>query len=84
LEPLLFGLAIQSSGQSASVPGTEWKQLALPEQAGAESGGYGYLWWTGDSASGSPQETRFPKAVSGRRAIFGNMLWLCLPSIELL
>jgi CubicO group peptidase (beta-lactamase class C family) len=39
----------------------DWGKASTRPYSDCESGGYGYLWWTGDSASGSPQRTSFPK-----------------------
>lgn len=39
----------------------DWVKASTQPYSDAESGGYGYLWWTGDSASGKPQEISFPR-----------------------
>jgi CubicO group peptidase (beta-lactamase class C family) len=39
----------------------DWVKASTHPYSDSESGGYGYLWWTGDSASGAPQEIPFPK-----------------------
>ena len=51
----------------------DWVKASTRPYSDCESGGYGYLWWTGDSASGSPQRTSFPKgSYWASRAIWGR------------
>ena len=39
----------------------DWVKASTRPYSDAPSGGYGYLWWTGDSASGNPQSIVFPR-----------------------
>ena len=39
----------------------DWVKASTRPYSDAPSGGYGYLWWTGDSASGNPQSMIFPR-----------------------
>lgn len=39
----------------------DWVKASTRAYSDSESGGYGYLWWTADSASGTPQKIPFPK-----------------------
>jgi CubicO group peptidase (beta-lactamase class C family) len=38
----------------------DWVGVSTHPYSDTNSGGYGYLWWTADSASGNPQEISFP------------------------
>jgi len=44
----------------AQVVPEDWVRVSTHPYSDAHSGGYGYLWWTADSASGTPQEISFP------------------------
>jgi CubicO group peptidase (beta-lactamase class C family) len=39
----------------------DWVKASTQPYSDTESGGYGYLWWTGNSASGEQQDIAFPK-----------------------
>jgi CubicO group peptidase (beta-lactamase class C family) len=46
---------------NAQVVPEDWVKESTRPYSDSDSGGYGYLWWTGDSASGKPQAISFPK-----------------------
>jgi CubicO group peptidase (beta-lactamase class C family) len=39
----------------------DWVKASIRPYSDTPSGGYGYLWWTGDAASGTAQEIAFPE-----------------------
>jgi CubicO group peptidase (beta-lactamase class C family) len=58
-----FGLLYLRHGEwnGVQVIPREWVAASTQPYSDTESGGYGYLWWTGDSASGERAEISFPK-----------------------
>jgi CubicO group peptidase (beta-lactamase class C family) len=44
----------------AQVVPEDWVKASTHPYSDTHSGGYGYLWWTADSATGTPQEISFP------------------------
>lgn len=58
-----FALLYERGGKwgEAQIVPEDWVKASTRPYSDAPSGGYGYLWWTGDSASGHSEEIRFPK-----------------------
>jgi CubicO group peptidase (beta-lactamase class C family) len=61
----------------------EWVKASTRPYSDAESGGYGYLWWTGDSASGDPQKISFPKGSFWAEGHLGQYA-VVVPSLDLI
>ncbi len=61
----------------------DWVKASTRPYSDAESGGYGYLWWTGDSASGRPQEISFPKGSFWAEGHLGQYA-VVVPSLDLI
>ena len=62
---------------------TDWVKASTHPYSDLESGGYGYLWWTGDSASGAPQEIVFPKGSLWAEGSLGQYA-VVVPSLDLI
>ncbi len=60
-----FGLLYLHRGNwnGVQVVPESWVEESTRPYSDTESGGYGYLWWTADSASGAQPEIEFPKGV---------------------
>lgn len=67
---------------STQVVPEEWVKASTRPYSDAESGGYGYLWWTGDSASGAPQKIAFPKGSFWAEGHLGQYA-VVVPSLDL-
>jgi CubicO group peptidase (beta-lactamase class C family) len=61
----------------------DWVKASTHPYSDSESGGYGYLWWTGDSASGAPQEIPFPKGSFWAEGHLGQYA-VVVPSLDLI
>src|SRR5580704_3292586 len=61
----------------------EWVKASTQPYSDAPSGGYGYLWWTGDSASGKSQEISFPKGSFWAEGHLGQYA-VVVPSLDLI
>jgi CubicO group peptidase (beta-lactamase class C family) len=67
---------------SQVVPG-DWVKASTRPYSDSESGGYGYLWWTGDAASGTPQRISFPKGSFWAEGHLGQYA-VVVPSLDLI
>jgi CubicO group peptidase (beta-lactamase class C family) len=61
----------------------DWVKASTRPYSDCESGGYGYLWWTGDSASGAPQRISFPKGSYWAEGHLGQYA-VVVPSLDLI
>jgi len=61
----------------------DWVKASTHPYSDAESGGYGYLWWTGDSASGKPQEIAFPQGSFWAEGHLGQYA-VVVPALDLI
>ena len=61
----------------------DWVDASTRPYSDTESGGYGYLWWTGDSASGARQAIAFPKGSFWAEGHFGQYA-VVVPSLDLI
>jgi CubicO group peptidase (beta-lactamase class C family) len=61
----------------------DWVKASTHPYSDSESGGYGYLWWTGDSLSGAPQEIVFPKGSFWAEGSLGQYA-VVVPSLDLI
>jgi CubicO group peptidase (beta-lactamase class C family) len=61
----------------------DWVKTSTRPYSDAESGGYGYLWWTGDSASGRREEISFPKGSFWAEGHLGQYA-VVVPSLDLI
>jgi CubicO group peptidase (beta-lactamase class C family) len=61
----------------------DWVKASTKPYSDAESGGYGYLWWTGDSASGARQRIEFPKGSFWAEGHLGQYA-IVVPSLDLI
>jgi len=61
----------------------DWVKESTRPYSDSESGGYGYLWWTGDAASGKPQAISFPKGSSWAEGHLGQYA-VVVPSLDLI
>jgi CubicO group peptidase (beta-lactamase class C family) len=68
---------------SAQVVPEDWVKASTQPYSDTESGGYGYLWWTGDSASGTPQRISFPKGSFWAEGLLGQYA-VVVPSLDLI
>jgi CubicO group peptidase (beta-lactamase class C family) len=68
---------------STQVVSEDWVKASTRPYSDSESGGYGYLWWTGDSASGRPQEISFPKGSFWAEGHLGQYA-VVVPSLDLI
>ena len=64
------------------VPG-DWVRASTRPYSDAPSGGYGYLWWTGDAESGAPQAISFPKGSFWAEGHLGQYA-VVVPSLDLI
>jgi CubicO group peptidase (beta-lactamase class C family) len=67
----------------AQVVPEDWVKASTRPYSDTESGGYGYLWWTGDAASGNPQEIPFPKGSFWAEGHLGQYA-VVVPSLDLI
>jgi len=61
----------------------DWVKASTRPYSDTESGGYGYLWWTGNSASGKQQEIAFPKGSFWAEGHLGQYA-VVVPSLDLI
>lgn len=61
----------------------DWVTASTRPYSDTESGGYGYLWWTGDSASGAAKEIAFPKGSFWAEGHLGQYA-VVVPSLDLI
>jgi CubicO group peptidase (beta-lactamase class C family) len=61
----------------------DWVKESTHPYSDSESGGYGYLWWTGDAASGKPQAISFPKGSYWAEGHLGQYA-VVVPSLDLI
>ena len=61
----------------------DWVRASTRPYSDTESGGYGYLWWTGDAASGQAQEISFPKGSFWAEGHLGQYA-VVVPSLDLI
>jgi CubicO group peptidase (beta-lactamase class C family) len=61
----------------------DWVSASVHPYSDTESGGYGYLWWTGNSASGAPQEIHFPKGSFWAEGHLGQYA-VVVPALDLI
>jgi len=61
----------------------EWVKASTRPYSDTESGGYGYLWWTGDSVSGKRREVGFPKGSFWAEGHLGQYA-VVVPSLDLI
>jgi CubicO group peptidase (beta-lactamase class C family) len=61
----------------------DWVKASTRPYSDADSGGYGYLWWTGDAASGTPQIISFPKGSFWAEGHLGQYA-VVVPSLDLI
>ena len=80
-----FGLLYLHGGNwnGTQVVPEEWVKASTRPYSDTESGGYGYLWWTGDSASGKTQEIGFPKGSFWAEGHLGQYA-VVLPALDLI
>jgi len=80
-----FALLFLHGGKwnGAQVVPEEWVKASTRPYSDAVSGGYGYLWWTGDSASGTPQEIKFPPGSFWAEGHLGQYA-VVVPSLDLI
>ena len=80
-----FGLLFLHGGNwnGAQVVPADWVKASTHPYSDAESGGYGYLWWTGDSASGKPRQIAFPKGSFWAEGHLGQYA-VVVPSLDLI
>jgi len=61
----------------------DWVKASTRPYSDSESGGYGYLWWTGDAVSGTPQRIPFPKGSFWAEGHLGQYA-VVVPSLDLI
>lgn len=61
----------------------KWVKASTRPYSDCESGGYGYLWWTGNSASGAAQRVPFPKGSYWAEGHLGQYA-VVVPSLDLI
>jgi CubicO group peptidase (beta-lactamase class C family) len=61
----------------------EWVSASIRPYSDTESGGYGYLWWTGGAASGTPPRIRFPRGSFWAEGHLGQYA-VVVPSLDLI
>ncbi|MFZ0336538.1 MAG: serine hydrolase [Terracidiphilus sp.] len=79
-----FGLLYLHHGEwnGVQVVPRDWVEASTHPYSDTESGGYGYLWWTGDSASGEPAEIPFPRGSFWAEGHLGQYA-VMVPSLDL-
>jgi CubicO group peptidase (beta-lactamase class C family) len=68
---------------NAQVVPEGWVKESTRPYSDAPSGGYGYLWWTGEAASGMPQEIHFPRGSFWAEGHLGQYA-VVVPSLDLI
>ena len=61
----------------------DWVQASTQPYSDAPSGGYGYLWWTGNSAGGTAADIPFPKDSFWAEGHLGQYA-VVVPSLDLI
>lgn len=61
----------------------DWVKASTQPYSDCESGGYGFLWWTADSASGRRSSIRFPKGSFWAEGHLGQYA-VVVPSLDLI
>jgi CubicO group peptidase (beta-lactamase class C family) len=61
----------------------DWVKASTRPYSDTESGGYGYLWWTGDSASGAEAAIHFPQGSFWAEGHLGQYA-VVVPSLDLI
>ena len=61
----------------------DWVTASTRPYSDTSTGGYGYLWWTGNSASGAPQEIPFPAGSFWAAGYLGQYA-VVVPSLDLI
>jgi len=61
----------------------DWVKASTRPYSDTESGGYGYLWWTGDSASGKAARIQFPAGSFWAEGHLGQYA-VVVPSLDLI
>jgi CubicO group peptidase (beta-lactamase class C family) len=61
----------------------EWLRASIQPYSDTESGGYGYLWWTGASASGPKPRIIFPRSSYWAEGHLGQYA-VIVPSLDLI
>jgi CubicO group peptidase (beta-lactamase class C family) len=79
-----FGLLYLHGGKwnGTQVVPEDWVKASTHPYSDAPSGGYGYLWWTADSASGGRQEISFPAGSFWAEGHLGQYA-VVVPSLDL-
>ncbi len=79
-----FGLLYLRHGNwnGVQVIPEDWVAASTRPYSDTESGGYGYLWWTGDSASGARPEIAFPSGSFWAEGHLGQYA-VVVPSLDL-
>jgi CubicO group peptidase (beta-lactamase class C family) len=79
-----FGLLYLHHGEwnGVQVVPRDWVAASTHPYSDTESGGYGYLWWTGDSASGERAEIPFPKGSFWAEGHLGQYA-VVVPALDL-
>jgi CubicO group peptidase (beta-lactamase class C family) len=61
----------------------DWVKASTHPYSDTPSGGYGYLWWTGDAASGTSREISFPPGSFWAEGHLGQYA-VVVPSLDLI
>lgn len=79
-----FGLLYLHHGEwnGVQVIPREWVAASTQPYSDTDSGGYGYLWWTGDSANGARAKISFPKGSFWAEGHLGQYA-VVIPSLDL-
>jgi CubicO group peptidase (beta-lactamase class C family) len=80
-----FALLYLNGGKwnGTQVVPAEWVKASTHPYSDCESGGYGYLWWTADSASGKRPEIKFPAGSFWAEGHLGQYA-VVLPALDLI
>jgi CubicO group peptidase (beta-lactamase class C family) len=80
-----FGLLYLHGGKwnGAQVVPEDWVKASTHPYSDTESGGYGYLWWTADSATGAAPKYLFPKGSFWAEGHLGQYA-VVIPSLDLI
>jgi CubicO group peptidase (beta-lactamase class C family) len=80
-----FALLFLHGGKwgDAQVVPEDWVKASTQPYSDTESGGYGYLWWTGDSASGAEEAIHFPQGSFWAEGHLGQYA-VVVPSLDLI
>jgi len=80
-----FGLLYLRQGKwnGNQVIPEDWVRTSMVPYSDTESGGYGYLWWTGDSTGDEMQEIAFPKGSFWAEGHLGQYA-VIVPSLDLI